>query len=152
MEQIPIIIDGETCGSVQMRREGAYMICRGRAAWNGEMVRLWLYGQGEPGYLGVLIPDGQGGATLRKKFSMADFYRLPSPIQYCGPEEVQPRQPKPQVREDDICWQALGDGTLLHTDGARRWMAFPAEGVALPRGGGFLLREIEGKPYVIFPC
>ncbi|MBP3654476.1 MAG: hypothetical protein J6J04_03475 [Oscillospiraceae bacterium] len=151
MENIPIIIDGETCGSVQLRREGAYMVCRGQAVWSGDMVRLWLYGNGEPGYLGVLIPDGQGKATLRKKFSMADFCHLPDPIEYCSTQELRPKQPEPPIHETDICWQDMGDGTLLHTNGRQRLIAFPAEGVVLPRGGSFLLREIEGKQYVIFP-
>ena len=59
MEQLPIIINGETLGQLTIRREGAYVICRGHAQWSEEgLLRLWLYGSGEPVYLGVLQPDG----------------------------------------------------------------------------------------------
>ena len=58
MEQLPIIINGETLGQLSIRREGAYVVCQGYARWSGELLRLWLYGSGEPVYLGVLQPDG----------------------------------------------------------------------------------------------
>lgn len=152
MEQLPILIHGQECGVVRFRREGAYMVCRGQASYDGDMVRLWVYGNGRPGYLGVLIPDGQGGASVRKKFSLADFAHLPNPMEYCATEQqVKPALIEP-VQEHDVFWHAVGDGTLIRSDGKRRYMAFPAEGIRLPRGTRFLLRTIEGKPYVIFPC
>lgn len=150
MERLPILIHGQECGVVRFRREGAYMVCRGQADYDGEMVRLWIYGNGEPGYLGVLIPDGQGGASLRKKFSLADFSRLPNPMEYCAAEgHVRTVTPEPMA-ESDVIWYAVGDGTLLCSDG--KHIAFPTQNVRLPRGTQFLLRTIEGREYVIFPC
>lgn len=151
MENIPIIIGGETIGSVGLRREGAYMICHGQARWDGDMVRLWLYGSGEPGYLGVLLPEGQGVAKVRKKFSMGDFSKLPSPIEYCAPEKLWAAVPAESPADNDVYWYPAGDGTLTRYDGQRMLRAFPAEGVRLPRGTQFLLRTIDGKQYVIFP-
>lgn len=152
MEQLPILIHGMECGVVRFRREGAYMVCRGQANYGGEMVRLWVYGNGEPGYLGVLIPDGQGSAAVRKKFSLADFARLPNPMEYCATEELVRTALAEPVQETDVIWYAVGDGTLVRSDGKRRYMAFPAEEIRLPRGTRFVLRTIEGKQYVIFPC
>ncbi|MBQ3011383.1 MAG: hypothetical protein IJD81_09360 [Oscillospiraceae bacterium] len=152
MEQIPIVIDGRECGTVRFRREGAYVVCRGQADHTGEMVRLWVYGNGTPGYLGVLIPDGQKTASIRKKFSLAEFSRLPSPMEYCAAEESRKAVPAAPTREADILWYAVGDGTLIRSDGKCRYMAFPAEAVRLPRGTQCLLRTIEGRDYVIFPC
>ena len=88
MEQIPVIINGRRCGAIHFRREGAYMVCYGQVQYTGEMLRLWLYGNGAPVYLGVLIPDGRGGGSVRKKFSLSDFGRLPHPMRYCGGEGV----------------------------------------------------------------
>lgn len=151
MEQIPMIIDGKTCGQLSLRREGAYMVCSGRARWQGDMLRLWLYGDGGKGYLGVLIPEGNGMASVRKRFSLGDFARLPKPIAYCAPEE-QGTAVQGTESEADVLWVRRADGTLISLQGERRYMAFPAEGVRLPRGGAFLLRRIEGQDYVIFPC
>lgn len=135
------------------------MICRGQAHWQGEMVRLWLFGNGTPGYLGVLIPDGSGQGVLRKKFSLADFSRLPNPPAYCATEEIRRQEPevKPETQtlpppgEHDRIWYAAEDGTLTCVEGNRRYIAFPADRVQLPRGGQFILRTIEGRQYVIFP-
>lgn len=149
MERIPIIIDGVTRGQLELRREGAYMVCRGRADWQGDMVRLWLYGKGQPGYLGVLQPDG----TVRKRFSLSDFSRLPNPIEYCADQAKADEQKLAQPAEEavDVLWVRQSDGTLLRRDGRRQYIALPADGVRLPRGGDFLLRRIEGREYVIFP-
>ena len=146
MEQIPIIIDGQKRGAVQFRREGAYMVCHGQARDTGEMLRLWVYGNGAPVYLGVLIPNGNGSGSVRKKFSLGDYGRLPHPLRYCGDEQIH----SAPTQETDWLWYAVGDGTLLREDGAHRYMAFPADDVRLPRGGEFLLREIEGQQYVVF--
>lgn len=146
-----MILQGQTCGSVSFRREGAYMICEGKAQWSGEMLRIWLYGKGEPGYLGVLLPDGQGGGRLRKKFSLADYALLPNPMEYCGPEDRSAAETQPEAPGPDIFWHPVGDGTLTCCRGGRGYLAFPADQVRLPRGGQFLLRQIEGRQYVVFP-
>ena len=152
MEQLSIVIDGQECGFVRFRREGAYIVCSGQASYEGEMVRLWIYGRGEPGYLGVLIPDGRGGATVRKKFSLSDFSALPNPMEYCAPEQLVTPSTAAPVSETDVLWYAVGDGTLVHFEGKRKYMAFPTREMRLPRGTDFVLRTIEGKEYAIFPC
>lgn len=115
------------------------MLLRGHASWNGDMVRLWLYGEGEPAYLGILRPDG----TVRRRYSLSEFARLPRPIQYCADR---PKAPAP-VAEEDVLWVRQPDGSLVHG----KCVAFPAEGLRLPRGVQLPLREIEGETYVLFP-
>lgn len=149
MEQIPVIINGQQCGVLRVRREGAYMVYSGHVNYTGDMLRLWVYGNGAPVYLGVLIPDGKGGGSVRKKFGMSDYGRLPHPIKYCGVGESDGKS-IPKTTEEDIIWYAVGDGTLVRREGAHEYMAFPAEGVHVPRGGEFLLRQIEGRQYVVF--
>lgn len=149
MEQIPVIINGQQCGMLRVRREGAYMVYSGRVNYVGDLLRLWVYGNGAPVYLGVLIPDGKGGGTVRKKFGMSDYGRLPHPIKYCGVAESD-EEPVQRTTEEDVVWYAVGDGTLVRREGVHEYVAFPAEGVRVPRGGEFLLRQIEGRQYVVF--
>ncbi|MBQ3258799.1 MAG: hypothetical protein IJA67_15510 [Oscillospiraceae bacterium] len=142
MEQLPIIIDGKTLGQLTVRREGAYVVCRGHAQWNGEgLLRLWLYGRGEPLYVGVLQPDG----TVRKRFSLSEFGRTGGGYTHCG---NQPQSKEETPNETDTIWYLQPDGTLR----CGRYIAFPADGVRLPRGCGGVRRVIEGREYVIFPC
>ena len=140
MEQFPIIIDGETLGQLTVRREGAYVVCHGHARWNGELLRLWLYGSGEPVYLGVLQPDG----TVRKKFSLSEFGRIRGVLTHCGNAPLKNVQ---SPEETDTLWYLQSDGTLR----CGTYIAFPAEGVRLPRGYSGVRRVIEGREYVIFP-
>ncbi len=140
MEQLPIIIDGVPCGQLTIRREGAYVVCCGHAKWSEGLLRLWLYGSGEPVYLGVLQPDG----TVRKKFSLAEFGRIRGVLTHCGNCAVE-RTEAP--KETDTLWYLQPDGTLR----CGTYIAFPADGVRLPRGYSGLRRVIEGREYVIFP-
>ena len=140
--ELPIIIDGGTVGKLTVRREGAYMVCRGQAEWHGEgLLRLWLYGEGEPLYVGVLQPDG----TLRKRYTLSEFGC--DAKTYCGNA---PRESA--ARETDIVWYRQPDGTLYRTGDGVRYIAFPADGVRLPRGCSGVRRMIEGREYVVFPC
>ena len=141
MEQLPIIINGETCGQLTVRREGAYMLCRGHARWSGELLRLWLYGGAEPVYLGVLQPDG----TVRKRYSLSEFGRIRGVLTHCGNQPMERKAEPPKV--SDTLWYLQPDGTLR----CGTYLAFPADGVRLPRGCGGVRRIIEGREYVIFP-
>ena len=140
MEQLPILINSETCGRLSIRRERAYVVCHGHARWNGELLRLWLYGSGEPVYLGVLQPDG----TVRKKFSLSEFGRIRGVLTHCGNAPLKNVQ---SPEETDTLWYLQSDGTLR----CGTYIAFPAEGVRLPRGYSGVRRVIEGREYVIFP-
>ena len=140
--ELPIIIDGSTVGKLTVRREGAYMVCRGQAAWHGEgLLRLWLYGEGEPLYVGVLQPDG----TLRKRYTLSEFGC--SPKTHCGNAPMETK-----AEETDIVWYRQSDGTLFRTADGVRYIAFPADGVRVPRGCSGVRRIIEGREYVVFPC
>ena len=143
---IPIIIDGVTCGQGELRREGAYLVFRGKAKWQGALVRLWLYGQGASVYVGVLQPDG----TIRRRFGASEIPLLPLPVVSCGNRP--PCAEKKADDEADVLWYDQGDGTLLRQQGGRWYLALPACDLRLPRGCDGMRREIEGNEYVIFPC
>ena len=136
-----MILEGRTCGQLTIRREGAYVVCRGRAEYESDkLLRLWLYGGEEPVYLGVLQPDG----TVRKRFSLAEFGHIRGVLTHCGDRPI---QPKVDAEETDTLWVLQPDGTLR----CNGYTAFPADGVRLPRGYSGVRRVIEGREYVIFP-
>lgn len=151
MKEIPIIIEGTTCGTVRLQKQGAYVLCTGQAQWRRETVRLWVYGEGNPVYLGMLIPEGEG-CGLRKKLSLREFSQFPRAMTHCAPYG-QEQTTSTECNENDVLWTELGDGTLLGTLGGQRYLALPTLDMpAMPRGSCGLLRWIEGKPYFIFPC
>ena len=154
MEQWPIVAAGEQIGRLEAEREGLYTRFRGEAEWNGGVLRLWVFGGGTAAALGVMIPDGTGRVRLDKKFSAGEMRGFPSPIQSAGPEQPIP-QPRPaappESPEEDILWYSTPDGCLTTFDGRRNLIAFPAGDVRIPRGAEGMLRQIDGKNYIIFP-
>jgi hypothetical protein len=59
-----------------------------------------------------------------------------------------PTVPETEAPEEtDTLWYLQPDGTLR----SGRYIAFPADGVRLPRGCSGVRRVIEGREYVIFP-
>ena len=58
------------------------------------------------------------------------------------------------IRSDDgldVLWYSAPDGVLTTFDGKRMLIAIPADTPNLPRGAETVLREIDGRPYLIFP-
>ena len=51
----------------------------------------------------------------------------------------------------DVLWYSAPDGVLTTFDGKRMLIAIPADTPNLPRGAETVLREIDGRPYLIFP-
>lgn len=179
MESYPIRMYGRQTGTVEVYREGMYTVFRATAECGDEMIRLWVYGEGSPGYLGVMVPDGLGCATLTRRLSKSAMCGFPNPITYAGAEEPcamdceccacemreEPISPEPEceeapavdgeealrVIENDILWYACPDGTLTTFDGVRNLIALPAERAQVPKGAEGAIRYIDGKKYMIFP-
>ena len=62
-------------------------------------------------------------------------------------------EPAPQCADDglDVLRYSAPDGVLTTFDGKRTVIAIPADAPNLPRGAQAVLREIDGRPYLIFP-
>ena len=82
---VPILLNGETCGTLEIRRDGAYTLFEARCERREELVRLWAFGEGGRGYLGVLQPEGEG-LSLRRRLSRAAMRAFPQRIEYAGGE------------------------------------------------------------------
>ena len=75
----PVLIDGEETGTLTVTRDGLMTVFDVRCKAPDTLLRLSVYGETE-GYLGVLAPDGDGGARLHKRFSRAEMKAFPQTI------------------------------------------------------------------------
>ena len=82
METYPIRIYGRETGKLQVCQEGMYTVFRAVSECSGEMIRLCVFGGGKSGYLGVMVPDGNGGATLTRRLSKSAMCNFPEVIEY----------------------------------------------------------------------
>lgn len=161
----PILYENKPIGTLETAREGLMTVFTARcAAVRGDLLRLAVYGETDKAYLGVMLPDADGSLYLRKRLSRLELQRLPDPILFAAdisweipeaPPAVQPEAPEPAQPEQDstldVLWFSAPDGTLSTFDGKRSLIAIPADAPLLPRGADGLLREINGRQYLVFP-
>ena len=74
---------------------------------------------------------------------MDDLAKLPRPILYAAGEETAPPAP------DE--WRPAPDGTLRRLEGGVELVAVPRERARVPGVPRQLLREIDGREYLVFP-
>lgn len=86
METYPIRIYGRETGTLQVCQEGMYTVFRATSECSGELIRLCVFGGGKSGYLGVMVPDGNGCATLTRRLSKSAMCDFPEVIEYAGME------------------------------------------------------------------
>lgn len=175
MEHYPIRIGGKETGTLEVSREGMYTVFRAKCECAGELIRLSVFGEGKSGYLGVMVPDGNGTAGLTRRLSPSAMEAFPAQIEYagltetegerpCSLEETGPEpgetteesQPEPEPEreepeETDTLWYSCPDGCLTAFDGKRNLIAMPAEEVQVPPGAEGTIRWICGKKYILFP-
>ncbi len=145
---IPILIDGVRRGTLEMRREGAYLRFEARCALLPGLRRLYVRGGGKSACLGVMQPEG-GALVLRRRLSRAERSGFPDPIEYAGFDEPQRAAP-PEREERRAESPARREGELMITEDGTRYLALPC---ALRRSvPGLRLREIGGKRYLLFRC
>ena len=130
---VPILLNGEKCGTLEIRRDGAYTLFEARCERREELVRLWAFGEEGRGYLGVLQPEGEG-LSLRRRLSRAAMRAFPQRIEYAGGEtDAGHREIKAPAQERKT-----------------RYLALPC---ALRRAvPGTRLRTVEGRTYLLFRC
>lgn len=177
MECYPIRIGGKQTGTLEVSREGMYTVFRAKCGCAGELIRLSVFGEGKSGYLGVMVPDGNGNAGLTRRLSPSAMEAFPVQIEYAGLTETEmdcpcapeTGEPAPVERaeaaepaesaesdreipeEEETLWYSCPDGCLTTFDGKRNLIAMPAEDVRVPPGAEGTLRWICGKKYILFP-
>lgn len=158
----PLLLGGREAGTLSESRSGLYTVFEARVPFDpGRLVRLYLHGAGESAYLGLMQP-GSGGLTLRRRLSALERRAFPAEIAFASDEEgLHHAEPPPQttlaacpwpapVPEEDggLLWMRCRDGSLRAFDGVSTLVALPSQ---LRRvRPGTVLREIEGRSYLVF--
>ena len=148
---VPILLDGKECGTLELRRDGAFTLFEARCGRQAELTRLWVFGGGRRGYLGVLQPEGDGLA-LRRRLSRAAMRSFPDKIEYAGdaPDAARPVRKEPAPEREAGGWILRPDGSLWRAEGAGGLLALPC---ALRREArGVRVAMINGKTYLLFRC
>ena len=165
--EYPIIIGGEERGTLRVSQEGLYTVFEAElpGVYEG-MHRIWLHGGGRSAYLGLLQP-WSGGMYLRKKYSKSAMHSIPQIVERVSDEEREfAEKPAPTAEieptpaqscpwpaplpedEQGLLWLRREDGSMLSHDGISSLVALPA---SLRRGTkGAVLRQIEGREYIVF--
>ena len=76
----PLLLKGEIRGKLTVEKQGLYTIIEAGAEKSQGLVRLWVQGQGEQAYLGVMEPKN-GGLYLRRRLSRLEMSAFPQKIE-----------------------------------------------------------------------
>lgn len=161
----PVLFEGRECGSLRAYERGCLTVFEAEALDPGGVVRLSVYGGGREGYLGVMLPAGEGRVALRRSLSRSALRGFPERIEYAAPAGAAPSVPEPEKPaaepehepepetepEDGLIWYSSPDGTLSTHDGRRLLVALPADDARVPAWAGDVVRYINGRKYVVFP-
>lgn len=157
----PILEENRRIGTLEIVQEGLFTVFDARCAPVRTPLRLAVYGETARAHLGVMLPEDDGQLHLRKRLTRLELRRLPEPILFAADERWSipetPPEPEPAPEPEtmgeglDVLWFSAPDGTLSTFDGRRSLIAIPADAPQLPRGADGLLREINGRQYLVFP-
>ena len=81
--EYPLILGGETRGRVSVTREGLYTVVSATAERTGELTRLWLCGEGESFYLGVMREEN-GALIFSKRYTRRECAAFPKNIAFAS--------------------------------------------------------------------
>ena len=153
----PIYIHQEKAGTLTVEQQGLYTRFSARLPDTGELIRLYVYGQGKSALLGVAMPEN-GELILERKFSRTAMLSFPTQIDYAAPENEAPEIPKAepvteaekQSEEPELIWYSRADGSLTTLWQGRSFVAVPLELCGSEREDMVEQRRIEGREYAVF--
>ena len=153
MPDYPILQQNKPIGTLSVTQAGLFTVFSARAKADADRLRLAVCGEQARAYLGLMLPDGSDWLTLRKRLTRLERARLPDPILFAADETWDIPDAQKSAPDDglDVLWYSAPDGVLTTFDGKRMLIAIPADTPNLPRGAETVLREIDGRPYLIFP-
>ena len=150
MSTYPILFDSKPIGTLETVPDGLFTVFTARCRPVAERLRLAVFGEISRTYLGLMLPQGDGGDLfLRKRLSRIEREKLPSPILFAAPESWEASSVPAPPGESG--WESAPDGTLRLLSGGRELVAVPAERVHVPGLPLKLLCTIEGRQYLVFP-
>ena len=152
----PIYIHHENAGTLTVEPQGLYTRFSAHLSDTGELIRLYVYGEGKSALLGVAMPEN-GELVLERKFSRTALRDFPAVIDYAAPEGEEPREPEPQkpveetkTEEPELIWYSRADGCLTTLWQGHSYVAVPLEFCGEEREDMLEQRMIEGREYAIF--
>ena len=132
MPDYPILQQNKPIGTLTVTQAGLFTVFSARAKADADRTRLERARLPDPILFAADetwdIPDAPAGAP--------------------APPQAQKSAPDDGL---DVLWYSAPDGVLTTFDGKRMLIAIPADTPNLPRGAETVLREIDGRPYLIFP-
>ena len=130
MPDYPILQQNKPIGTLTVTQAGLFTVFSARAKADADRLRL------------ARLPD----PIL---FAADETWDIPdAPARAPAPPQAQKSAPDDGL---DVLWYSAPDGVLTTFDGKRMLIAIPADTPNLPRGAETVLREIDGRPYLIFP-
>lgn len=142
MPDYPILQQNKPIGTLTVTQAGLFTVFSARAKADADRLRLAVCGEQARAYLGLMLPD----PIL---FAADETWDIPdAPARAPAPPQAQKSAPDDGL---DVLWYSAPDGVLTTFDGKRMLIAIPADTPNLPRGAETVLREIDGRPYLIFP-
>lgn len=174
--EVPVIIAGTRAGTLSIRQEGLYTLYEARTGGNpGGLVRLWLHGEGESAYLGLLQPV-ENGLRLCRRLTALEQKRFPRNI-LCATDTESYHNAKEKNKESlenrektgshkmtdaktcpwpapvsgkagELLWLRDSSGVLRSHDGVSELVALPAKLKSAPKTA--VLRRIGDTDYLIF--
>lgn len=95
--EIPIYIDGEETGRLTIGKQAAWLVLQAKLRPTGRVVRLNIYGDGEPFYLGVPTPEA-GELCLTRHLTPTEARRLPENPSYAAETPLEDALPRHVLR------------------------------------------------------
>ena len=135
MPDYPILQQNKPIGTLSVTQAGLFTVFSARAKADADRLRLTRLERAR-------LPD----PIL---FAADETWDIPdAPARAPAPPQAQKSAPDDGL---DVLWYSAPDGVLTTFDGKRMLIAIPADTPNLPRGAETVLREIDGRPYLIFP-
>ena len=156
----PIYIHHENAGTLTVEQQGIYTRFFTRLPDEGELIRLWVYGEGKPALLGVAMPEN-GELVLERKFSRTALREFPAVIEYAaleGEERIPPKAATEEEKEEEIVPEAEPTAESVPKEPAEPTEKLQSEEQAeepeliwYSRADGCLTTVWQGHSYVAVP-
>lgn len=95
--ELPVYIDGRAEGGVSIAKQSAHLLLTVRMRPIGRVARLYLYGDGEPFYLGIPVPEGDE-LRLMRRLTPTQARAIPAEPSYAAEKPMREEKPRHRLR------------------------------------------------------
>lgn len=87
----PLLLGGEKAGTLRVEQQGLYTCMEVSAPAREGLLRIWVQGEGQEAYLGLMQPV-EGGMALRRRLSRRELASFPPVIEQASDQRLPPRE------------------------------------------------------------